>query len=197
MGKLPLSKITCNQGIITHFQFSDLFFWKRKREVNEWLLYLITKITPLFNDSYLVEGNPINPKNKIMAEKESGIEKLLKKITDKASELTTLEIITIVGSPEFKKVGGDVKPVIQTGTDQKAIVTSINLIQGDITTQMSEEFVTGEYQSLREYHANREKEGFEIIDKNIKAIKSLVDLVFHIDGKPELKNKSSETPTPS
>ena len=39
---------------------------------------------------------------------------------------------------------------------------------------------TGKYQALREYHAAREKQGNEIIQANIKTLKSLFELLTQI-----------------
>ena len=59
----------------------------------------------------------------------------------------------------------------------KVIHTRIDLLQGDVVTQMDEEFATGKYQSLRDYHASHEKQGNEIIQANIKTLKSLFELL--------------------
>ena len=52
----------------------------------------------------------------------------------------------------------------------------INLIDGDITTHISKELVSDEYEWMRNFHAHKEEKGHEIIQGNIQAIASLIDL---------------------
>jgi hypothetical protein len=75
---------------------------------------------------------------------------------------------------------------VKTGALTKSITTKINLLDGDITTEMDEEFVSGSYVSLREYHQQREDQGHAIIDGNVEALKSLIDLFY--------KTKPAEKP---
>lgn len=58
----------------------------------------------------------------------------------------------------------------------KSIVTEIDLLQGDITTTMGDEFVSGAYVSLRDFHQKREEQGQSIIKANVEALQSLLDL---------------------
>jgi hypothetical protein len=72
---------------------------------------------------------------------------------------------------------------VVAGTDEKSIVTDIDLLQGDITTIFAKEFVDGgPYESLRAFHQEREKQGNEIIQGNVEALKSLLGLAQAAGG---------------
>jgi len=100
---------------------------------------------------------------------------LMEKIKNAVNQLVTLEIITLVGDIALKE--GKTSPGIDYSKNPKAILTQINLLQADITTVYHEDFVTGPYQSLREFHAAREKEGYAMVKANIEALKSLLELL--------------------
>ncbi len=50
------------------------------------------------------------------------------------------------------------------------------MLEGDITTLLSEDFLEAPYNQIRDFHAEREKRGQEIIEDNIKALKKLISL---------------------
>ena len=97
----------------------------------------------------------------------------VKNIETRISKLTTLEIKTIIGDYELNE--NEVISHKKDG-DFKIMQSRIDLIEGDITTNISEELVTDKFAWLREFHARKEEKGHEIIDGNIKAIVSLFDL---------------------
>ncbi len=105
-----------------------------------------------------------------MPDSKNNAGELMDKIKKALDNLVTLEIITAVGQV---KLGDKVSPEIDYSKNPKVILTKINLIQGDIKTVYDPEFVTGEYQSLKDFHAKREDEGYEIIKTNIETLKSL------------------------
>ncbi|MEN7548262.1 hypothetical protein AAG747_10115 [Rapidithrix thailandica] len=111
-------------------------------------------------------------------EKEMG---LVEKIQSSLENLITLEIVTAVGKTKFKstppKAGEAHLPDLDHDRDPKVIMTKIDLLQGDIKTVYDEEFVTGDYQELKDFHQSREREGYEIISKNISTIKELLRLI--------------------
>jgi len=104
----------------------------------------------------------------------AGEVKLMDKIKNALTELVTMEIITTVGQVNLEIKD---KKIVVTGIRDiencKTISTTINLFQGDIQTVCAPEFVTGEYQSLREFHKSREEQGHEIIKDNIETLKEL------------------------
>ncbi len=119
-----------------------------------------------------------------------GIDGLLDKILAKAEDFGTLTIKTVVGDittdPKTMKL-----KIGEGRTD--SIFTTIDLIDGDITTLVSAKFLENEYKSIFDFHKEREKEGAAIIDKNIKALKSIYNAVSSISmdnkGKPAEGNE--------
>ncbi|MEJ2265034.1 MAG: hypothetical protein P8X95_16435 [Anaerolineales bacterium] len=105
-------------------------------------------------------------------ESQGNNEGILEKITKALEDLVTLEIKTMVGEMTFNQSEAPNFPA-----KPKAMYSKINLLQGDITTVYDPEFVTGEYTNLREFHQEREKQGQEIIQGNIRALQSLVKLI--------------------
>jgi hypothetical protein len=105
---------------------------------------------------------------------------------DELSKLTRLEIHTLVGNYSFLQDDKGVNSVIKNDSTADRMSSQINLLTGDITTAMTDKFVT-EYKELREYHTSREKEGHEIIEKNIKTLKEIVDAIVELTGKKDSK----------
>lgn len=101
-------------------------------------------------------------------------DELIERIKDALNNLVTLEITTAVGDVALTE--GKKAPSIDYSKNPKVIMTKINLLQGDITTVFHEEYVTGQYQSLRDFHAAREKEGYDMIKANIAALEKLLEL---------------------
>lgn len=95
-------------------------------------------------------------------------------IEARISKLTTLEIKTIIG--DYKVDPADTSITIKKDSAFKIMHSKIDLIQGDITTHVSEELTEPRYTWLREMHGQKEARGHEIIDGNIRAIMSLFDL---------------------
>lgn len=108
---------------------------------------------------------------------------ILEKIKESLDNLVTLKIVTAVGSVVLK-TDKDGSPLdSQISADAKAMVTEIDLLQGDITTAYDEEFVTGQYKELRSFHQQREAQGMQIIKDNINALKELIGLASNKDLK--------------
>lgn len=98
---------------------------------------------------------------------------VIERIKNAVNNLVTLEIVTAVGDVALKD--GKVSPVIDYSKNPHVMLTRVNLLQGDITTVFHEEFVTGKYQGLRDFHTAREKEGYEMVKANIAALEKLWD----------------------
>jgi hypothetical protein len=92
------------------------------------------------------------------------------------NNLVTLEIVTAVGKV---KATGTGKRHLDVAWDDEpvAILTQVDLLQGDIKTCFHEDFVTGKYASLRDFHETREKQGHQIVKDNIQALKELLEFV--------------------
>lgn len=108
-------------------------------------------------------------------------QEFLGKVKDSIEKLSTLDIVTAVGPLKYDSV----KKTYEAPESGAASVmrTRIDLLQGDITTQLDEEFATGRYQGLRDYHAAREKQGHELIKSNIETLRQLVELAIHVKDK--------------
>ncbi|UZR92946.1 hypothetical protein [Chondrinema litorale] len=106
-------------------------------------------------------------------EKSNRFYDFVRNIETNISKLATLEIKTIVGDYQV-----DQEENIQVKKDGEfqILQTRINLIQGDMVTNISSELVTDKYAWLRDFHARKEERGHEIIDNNVKAIVSLYEL---------------------
>lgn len=110
------------------------------------------------------------------------LDDLMNDIKNALRQLITLRIVTGVGPIQLDNVGN---PTAACDNSTRLILTEINLLQGDITTKLSPEFVTGEYQNLRDFHMSRVSEAQDIVQKNIAAVKSMVELIANIKSVEE------------
>ncbi len=105
------------------------------------------------------------------------LQKLRDNIFNALDKLVHLQIVTAVAQITVTlKQDGSVDTLAIPG-NAKAMSTSIDLLQGDIATVIDPEFVTGPYQNLRAYHADREKEAHQIVQQNLAAVRELAKLV--------------------
>ncbi len=111
-------------------------------------------------------------------------------IKNAMNNLVNLDIRTIVG-----EVNIDDKGKMQPNTGSKQIVSRMNLLDGDITTAFSEEFLQAPLDSVRSYHALRERQAMDIVHGNIKALQQMIGLIDTLDrqGKSD-KTRTSDTP---
>jgi hypothetical protein len=106
------------------------------------------------------------------------IKDILTKLEDALEDLVTLEIVTAVGPvapTPTDPVARRARPAFDPGA--KVIRTRIDLIRSGITTEIDPAFVTGDYQGLRAFHADREKQASEMFKSHIDAVKSMIDLI--------------------
>jgi len=104
------------------------------------------------------------------------------------SNLTRLEVNTLVGDYSFNKTG-DTNTTIDPASTKERMCSQINMISGDITTAMTEKFVT-EYKELRDYHLIRENQGHDIVKKNIEVLEKILGAI-----KDFSKEKTQPQPT--
>ena len=102
---------------------------------------------------------------------------LIEKLQDALARLHRLEIVTVVGPVvcDSKRAGAE-RFSLPDGPGAKVMRTTIDLLQGDITTLIDPAFATGELQALREYHGARERQGAQIIRDNVQALLELLTL---------------------
>ncbi|MBE2221331.1 MAG: hypothetical protein IAF02_07310 [Anaerolineae bacterium] len=119
-------------------------------------------------------------------ETKSSFDKLYEKIENAVSDLTTLKVITAVGDVDVSQTAVDQNGKKQTTRGEtyqnaKAILSTIDLIDGDISTVMDEAFVNDPaYASIRDEHLNRLQNAQDIVDKNIKTLLGMVKTVGDI-----------------
>jgi hypothetical protein len=103
---------------------------------------------------------------------------LLGTITQAISEVVNLKVITVV-SPVA--IGGTLeKPTVTFDQAQKvgAIATSINLLDGDITTAIDPVYAANTADPVRQYHEDQVKEAKEIVDRNLRAVADLIERLW-------------------
>ena len=109
------------------------------------------------------------------------IDAFIRKLENSLNQLVTLNIVTAGGAAKVDiksdESGGAATKIEVSDGGTKVIWTSINLVQGDITTVVDPEFQGDAGRELREFHKSRESQGLEIIHRNISALKELVALL--------------------
>jgi hypothetical protein len=101
---------------------------------------------------------------------------VMTEIKNGVKQLQTLEVRTVVGPSKWDEAAQKIIPDVTA----KIIMTSINLIQGDITTAFDQEFLADPLNKVRDFHMEREKRAQEIINGNINALKELVNLLIKL-----------------
>lgn len=99
----------------------------------------------------------------------SAVKDILEKINNTVNDLTVLEIRTLMGELELVNGKIDFKP----NQDIQGITSHIDLVDGDITTRITEDFYN-KYPELVQWHQSREAKGNEIIESNIQTVGSMV-----------------------
>lgn len=99
------------------------------------------------------------------------IEELLQKIEAGINDLTQLKIQTVMGL----LVTDDKNNInFAPGKEIEGMISKIDLLDGDITTQITEKFYQ-KYPELVQFHQSREARGHEIIAENVKALSAIVN----------------------
>ncbi len=97
----------------------------------------------------------------------------LEKIEKALNELMVLNIRTVVG--EFAQ---DAEGKLQYQADKAhVILTQINLLQGDITTALGEEFLRPPLEDVRDFHASRERQARDIVRSNFQTLVEIANAV--------------------
>jgi hypothetical protein len=113
------------------------------------------------------------------------IKDILTTLEGALQDLVTLEIITAVGpvqpTPPSKPGESRAAPALDAGA--KVMRTRIDLVRSGVTTEIDPAFVSGEYQGLRQFHADREKLASDMVKGHIETIKSIIQLIEGHAGK--------------
>ena len=114
-----------------------------------------------------------------MAIEEQWQKDLLEKLEGALNNAVTLEIVTAVGRVKRGAPATPEEGSLDLDWENNPVValTKINLLAGDIKTVYPEEFVTGPFVDLKSFHAEREKQGHQILQGNLEAIRQLIKLV--------------------
>lgn len=101
----------------------------------------------------------------------SKLDEILQKIESGIQDMTQLKIQTVMGKLE---IDNNRQIDFVPGQEIQGIVSKIDLIDGDITTQITEKFYE-KYPELVQFHQSREAKGHEIIEGNIMALGTIVN----------------------
>ncbi len=122
-------------------------------------------------------------------------DELYDKIENAVKDLTTLKVVTAVGAVTIGQnsvtENGETRETrVESYQNAKAIISTIDLIDGDIMTVMDEVFVNeATYASIRDEHLERIKSAQEIVDKNMQTLLTLVKAVGDILDAIKTHNK--------
>lgn len=121
-----------------------------------------------------------------MSDQTEKLTKLQDIICANIEKLVTLETVTIVGGIK-KDSNGQWGYAANPDDAEVGMLTKRRLIDGDITTVIHPRLLDGDLAVLRDFHAQREAAGDEIVERNIAAVKALFHLVIDLikEQKPE------------
>ena len=112
-------------------------------------------------------------------EEMSGLDKFMARLENAVNDMVELKVITAVGSISVEitnttKDGITTSTRTETHKDSRAIITDIDLIDGDIMTAIDNVFVTdAAYASIRNDHLERVNDAQAIVSRNINVLKEL------------------------
>ena len=98
---------------------------------------------------------------------------LSSKIMDVLQAVQQLQVVTAVGKVTVTDAFDPGGRRIDIADDQKAMVTAIDLVQGDIVNALDEAFVPGGDDTLRRFHEKQVEQGNEIVRRNIRLLTEL------------------------
>ncbi|NQZ05566.1 MAG: hypothetical protein HRT35_00255 [Algicola sp.] len=96
-------------------------------------------------------------------------------LASKAEQIVNLQIKTIIGEATFDP--NDKSGKYTLSDNAQIMYTSINLLDGDITSIVPESFLSDKLSNMRQYHQSREAMGRQIIKDNIECLKELTALI--------------------
>lgn len=110
------------------------------------------------------------------------------KIAHALQNAMELRVITVVGDGTVKGTFPELGLQFD-GAEEKAIATSIDLVQGDITTVISPAYAGDSGEALRGFHAEQVSEGKAIVERNVRL---LVDIGREIVSLVDSENAKGE-----
>ncbi len=106
---------------------------------------------------------------------------LVNKIGEIVSNLANLQVSTLVGKFEIET--DDIKRIRVTsvGSDDAPItgvVSNLNLLEGDISTVMSEQYAKDPEDPVRKFHDTQMQSARETVNKNVRLISDMIEKFF-------------------
>jgi hypothetical protein len=86
-----------------------------------------------------------------------------------------LRVITLVGDAPI--TGSVESPNVSMPAQAVSMVTNINLVEGDVSTLVSQAFLGGQYAELRTLHAAMTEQAQKIIERNVAILQAIVKTV--------------------
>lgn len=133
-------------------------------------------------------------------ETKTSFDQLYEKIEAAVKDLTTLKVITAVGNVDIsrktvKKGDTTEETRVENYQNAKALLSTIDLIDGDIVTVMDEIFVNdAAYTGLRDEHMARIQEAQGIVKANVQTLLTMVQTVSQILREIDAQRKDEEEP---
>lgn len=118
------------------------------------------------------------------------MQKIVAKLGQAAENLMTVKVVTVVGP--LNVTGKDQKfevtaatpPESKEGSPYKALLSTVNIVEGDIVNAMDEVYVTSEANSgwagIRTFHERQVDVGVKKINENIQSLIGLIKSISSI-----------------
>lgn len=87
-----------------------------------------------------------------------------------------LRVITVVGDVTIS--GSIETPTVAAPTTGPAVVTNINLVEGDIITCISPAIANGDLAELKTFHDGVVAKAEEMVERNVRLLKDLISAGF-------------------
>ena len=105
---------------------------------------------------------------------------LADKVLEALKAVQQLQIVTAVGKVTVTNAFDASNRQVEIAQDQKAMVTAIDLVQGDIVNGLDEAFAPGQDDALREFHERQVELGNQIIERNLQLLKDMAKEIIDI-----------------
>ena len=118
----------------------------------------------------------------------AGLENVIAKLEQVANNIVNLRVITAVGDFEIVEQDGERADVrTKNSGSNAAMLTEINLAEGDIKVKVDRYFEDPANKASRDFHEQQVANAQAIVKSNIESIESLVNLMVDTltkDGRP-------------
>jgi hypothetical protein len=111
---------------------------------------------------------------------EGAMDQLSTLLINSLKAVQELQIVTVVGQVTVTDAFVPASRRIELAQEQKAMVTSISLLQGDVTNALDESFTPGKDDALREFHERQVRLGNDIVNRNLRLLKDMVSDIIDV-----------------